>query len=181
MWSENFQFGEPSLEKVVGGNKDSETDRVRAQRKNVWYKFAVRVAGFLHQNVDTLWNKGYAVTRREPNTVDNELVADEENEEDAWVVYSPELVTHVEQAFTMVTCRWKHLKDLKLKQIMETPKVSVLFAQLVFLLMRNNAWLSQKRYMLQKAYRMTNNRIQKTLYMFSYVQIKDGGLIVRGR
>lgn len=87
-----------------------------------------------------------------------------------WMVFSPELAAHMEEGFVMVTTRWRHLGGCRLEEFIVHPKISVLFAHLVMLLMRNNAFLTQRRYMLQRTYRMTNQRIQKILYMFKFVQ-----------
>ena len=97
-----------------------------------------------------------------------------------WMVYAPELATHTEQAYTMITTRWKHLENVRMAYfIMDKKKVTVLFAHLVMLLMRSSAFLTQRRYMLQKTYKMINQQIQKTLYMFKYARFEQRRFVVR--
>jgi len=97
---------------------------------------------------------------------------------DGTIHLSPEIYAHLDEAYTMVTGKWAHLKNVGMDKFIETPSIRTYFARLVSWNMRTSDCLSGKRYHLQSTYARVNHEKARILSMFKYVRVAKDTLVV---
>ena len=96
---------------------------------------------------------------------------------DGRIHLSPTLYAHIEEAYTVLRMRWKHLKEVDLSHFIESPTVRAYFARLVAFCIRTSDTLSGKRYHLQANYRRINFEKAKLSNIFRHVHFRGRQLV----
>mgnify|MGYP000863191461 CR=1 FL=1 len=96
---------------------------------------------------------------------------------DGRIHLSPTLYAHIEEAYTVLRMRWKHLKEVDLSYFIESPTVRAYFARLVGFCIRTSDTLSGKRYHLQANYRRVNFEKAKLSNIFRHVHFRGRQLV----
>lgn len=98
---------------------------------------------------------------------------------DGMIHLSPTIYAHLEEAYAMVTKKWKHLSGVPLSKFIENMEVRGYFARLVTWNMRTSDVLSGQRYHLDSTYRRVNLEKAKVLNIFKNVHLEGGELVYR--
>ena len=123
----------PSEEKEVPVTQDPKHER-----------FAHKVAGFLNEDVDTIFIGG--------TTLEDKFIR----------IYG-----HMEEAHIAITQRWSHMAHASIEYLMEDP----MYARLVALCIRTSSLLSDKRYSMDKTYLRLNFEKRRVLNYWRHKQI----------
>lgn len=98
---------------------------------------------------------------------------------DGMIHLSPTIYAHLEEAYAMVTKKWKQLTEVPLSKFIESKEVRGYFARLVTWNMRTSDVLSGQRYHLDSTYRRVNLEKAKVLNIFKNVRLENDELVYR--
>lgn len=98
---------------------------------------------------------------------------------DGMIHLSPTIYAHLEEAYAIVTKKYKQLVDVPLSKFIESKEVRVYFARLVTWNMRTSDVLSGQRYHLDSTYRRVNLEKAKVLNIFKNVRLENDELVYR--
>lgn len=95
------------------------------------------------------------------------------------VYLTPMAYSHIEEAITALTQRYRHLEEATLQHFMESPKVRCLFARLVAMCIRMSDVLSGKQYQLDSNYRRINYERTRLMSTFKNIQLEGNKLVFK--
>lgn len=107
-------------------------------------RFAHKVAGFLNEDVDTIFIGG--------TTLEDKFIR----------IYG-----HMEEAHIAITHRWSHMANASIEYLMD----DLMYARLVALCIRTSSLLSDKRYSMDKTYLRLNFEKRRVLNYWRHKQI----------
>ena len=179
---------------------------IESMRKNPVYQFCMLLAGYNNTKLSKYWitpSESVEISQAQRHKIkadQNErsrakgLVPDDEEyamklndtrfhnwyTQTAWadgmIHLSPHVYAHIEEAYAMVTKKWKHLGNVPLSKFIESIDVRGYFGRLVSWNMRTSEVLSGQRYHLDSTYRRVNVEKAKVLQMFKHVRLVDNEL-----
>lgn len=160
---------------------------IESMRKNPVYQFCMLLAGFNNQKMTKYWltpseseTKSRAIKRSiEVETMQANLAHDENFHrwytETVWadglIHLSPTIYAHMEEAYLMITNKWRHLKEIELKYFITSPGIRSYFARVISWNMRTTDVLSGQRYHLNSTYRRVIMEKAKLLNLFRHVKM----------
>ena len=166
--------------------------RIREMRHSHVYKFVMLLSGFTNEKMEKYWTRNTGNTQTNFSTdspfdtqTPNPKRKDQQQQKqyhdwyvntswaDGLVYLTPTVYAHMEEAFTAITQRYDHLKNIKLWQLVESPRIRALFARMVAMCIRISSTLSGKKYNLDRTYRRVNLERQRLMNTFRHVRIED--------
>lgn len=170
-------------------------DHLKKMRSSRVYKFVMLLSGFTNEKMEKYWTRSTGVQRTNfstdsPFDVNASKPSTEKDDNkkqlayhdwyinttwaDGLVYLTPMVYAHIEEAFTAITQRHHHLKDVKLWQFIESPRVRAIFARMVAMCIRISSALSGHKYHLNNTYKRVNLERRRLMNVFKHVHIKDG-------
>jgi len=165
---------------------------LKTMRENKTYQFCMLLAGFNNVSISKYWITPSEAEMRPPkqtqcaaDTAQNTSNADAQFHSwyvktvwaDGMIHLSPEIYAHLDEAYTMVTGKWRHLQGVGLEHFIETNQIRTYFARLVSWNMRTSDCLAGKRYHLERTYARVNHEKSKILNIFRHVRWREDKLI----
>lgn len=168
--------------------------RLRDMRHSHVYKFVMLLSGFTNEKMEKYWTRStgvqktnfstdspFDVTNSMPSTTDNKVSEQIKYHDwyinttwaDGLVYLTPMVYAHMEEAFTAITQRHDHLKDIKLWQFIESPRIRSLFARMVAMCIRVSSALSGHKYHLNNTYKRVNLERMRLMNVFRHVRLQD--------
>jgi hypothetical protein len=151
------------------------TERIKAMRNSKVYKFVMLLSGFTNEKMSKFWT-------RNTGTVTSKGSADTQKEYHGWyintdwadgmVYLTPVVYAHMEEALTAITQRHRHLREAKLFQFIESPRIRSIFARMVAMCYRLSTALSGHKYSLDGTYKRVNMERQRLMNVFKHVHLK---------
>lgn len=152
------------------------TERIKAMRNSKVYKFVMLLSGFTNEKMSKFWS-------RNTGTVTSKGTTDAQKEYHGWyintdwadgmVYLTPVVYAHMEEALTAITQRHRHLREAKLFQFIESPRIRSIFARMVAMCYRLSTALSGHKYSLDGTYRRVNMERQRLMNVFKHVHLKQ--------
>lgn len=155
---------------------------LESMRKNGVYQFCMLLAGFNNTKMSKYWitpseselqSRAHRARETARPFDDNDEEFHRWYTETAWadgmIHLSPSIYAHLEEAYMMVTKKWRHLQDVPMNLFIVSPDVRSYFARIVSWNMRTSDVLSGQRYHLNSTYRRINMEKAKLLNLFRHV------------
>jgi hypothetical protein len=160
---------------AVDDFEQKRTERIKAMRNSKVYKFVMLLSGFTNEKMSKFWT-------RNTGTVTSKGSADIRKEYHGWyintdwadgmVYLTPVVYAHMEEALTAITQRHRHLREAKLFQFIESPRIRSIFARMVAMCYRLSTALSGHKYSLDGTYRRVNMERQRLMNVFKHIHLK---------
>ena len=180
--------------------EETREKRIRDMRHSNVYKFVMLLSGFTNEKMEKYWTRNTG-TQQTNFSTDSPFDTSTPNPKtsqskkqlqyhdwyinttwaDGLVYLTPMVYAHMEEAFTAITQRYDHLKDVKLWQFVESPRIRSLFARMVAMCIGISSTLSGKKYNLNNTYKRMNLERQRLMNVFKHVRIKEGVVKSPGR
>jgi hypothetical protein len=168
---------------------------IESMRQNPVYQFCMLLAGFNNQKMTKYWltpSESESKSRANKRSVETKTMrANSSHDEnfhrwytetvwaDGLIHLSPTIYAHMEEAYLMVTNKWRHLKGTELKYFITSPDIRSYFARIISWNMRTSDVLSGQRYHLNSTYRRVNMEKAKLLNLFRHVKMEGYRLVYR--
>lgn len=173
--------------------EDAREKRLKDMRSSNVYKFVMLLSGFTNEKMEKYWTRSTGLQKTNFSTdspfdaaqqVSKEATAQQQIQYHNWylnttwadglVYLTPMVFAHMEEAFTAITQRHHHLKDVYLWQFIESPRIRSLFARMVAMCIRVSSALSGHKYHLNNTYKRVNLERMRLMNVFQHVHLKPG-------
>ncbi len=168
-------------------------EAIKKMRQDKTYQFVMLLSGFTNEKMSKYWTRNEVASGRKKGSKDTAECSTEapetydcDNKSDAklyhdWYVntswadgmiyLTPLVFGHMEEALTALTQKYQHLREVKLENFIESPRIRTLFARLVAMCIRISDVLSGKKYHLNNTYRRVNMERQRLMNVFKHVKL----------
>lgn len=167
---------------------------IRKMRENMTYQFVMLLSGFTNEKMSKYWTRTETASGKKgainkesaecsvdvPENYNCGSTGDQKKYHDWYVntswadgmIYlTPMVFGHMEEALTALTQKYSHLREAKLEQFIESPRIRTLFARLVAMCIRISDVLSGKKYHLNSTYKRVHLERQRLMMVFRHIRL----------